>query len=539
MLQSMANGASALNAFQSSINVESNNAANLNTTGFKSDSISFSDMMYDRGVGMGSFMDDPRKDFSQGGIKPTNSEYDFAIKGEGFFTLQDPQDTNKYYYTRTGQFKSNKENFMTTDNGMVVMGIKPVVTGDIITSEYVNSIGSTTIDTADSTYTLNTYATDYEGNAKKIAEVIDNLTAIEAYNAGSATQEQTNLIEKNPDLLEYYTSFATQSTAFLTAESGNGYKSIDTVLSDISETIYQYKSSLKALSINPIEGDIATKSQSSVTFTPSSIAVEDDSVEIQINGIKIQQSYENSSEYTLKTFSDKINEIAGVTSTIDTVTGELLISGVNSGESVYVTNAKMNNSNIPVIKLQEATGSGQNLVDALYVDLQSSLEKLGATSTKNKSEIANLATGDTLSLEPIVLDLNTLGLSSVLYEKLISGDENTIASYPGITSEDGNIYLNDGDAQFLVGKLSPVTFGDLTQLKPEGDNIYSKGDGAGEPLYIANSATVVGKYLENSNVDISKELVNLMAFQKAYEANSKSISTSDELLKTALALKTK
>ena len=59
------------------------------------------------------------------------------------------------------------------------------------------------------------------------------------------------------------------------------------------------------------------------------------------------------------------------------------------------------------------------------------------------------------------------------------------------------------------------------------------------PIYIENSATVKGKYLENSNIDLSETLVNLMVWQKAFDANSKSLTTSDELLKTALALKSK
>ena len=57
------------------------------------------------------------------------------------------------------------------------------------------------------------------------------------------------------------------------------------------------------------------------------------------------------------------------------------------------------------------------------------------------------------------------------------------------------------------------------------------------PIFIDGNADVVGGYLEESNVDLSKELVNILTFQKAFEANSKSITTSDELLKTALALK--
>ena len=44
-------------------------------------------------------------------------------------------------------------------------------------------------------------------------------------------------------------------------------------------------------------------------------------------------------------------------------------------------------------------------------------------------------------------------------------------------------------------------------------------------------------YLESSNVDVVKEMVNMIAAQRAYEVISKSIKTSDEMLRTATNLK--
>jgi flagellar hook protein FlgE len=537
MLTSMANGTSALTAFQKALDIQSNNAANVNTTGFKSDSVSFSDMMYDRKVGMGTFMDDPKRNFEQGGLKPTNSEYDFAINGEGFFTLQNPAIPDKLFYSREGQFRSDKNNYLTTNTGLQVMGMKPVVSGDTITSEYEKSITSTIVDTETSIYSLNTYTTDYNVSIKEIEEVLENIDEIVAVNNGTATEEQQYLIDQNPSLLENYTKYTTQIEMLQNASSGNGYKSTDSMLGDIDEVIYQYENALKALSINPVEGEVASKAQSSITFPVTEVANDEYTLEIFVNGIKFQQNFEESTSNTLNLFSDKINQLAGITSQVDTTTGELIVSSMSSGENISVTQAKLNNSTVPVTKISEAQGSGQNLVDALYVDLQDTLAKAGALSVTNKSEILKPASGLGPTVETIVLDLNELGMSSVLAEKLLSGDPEVIASYPGIESEDGNIYLSDGDARFLVGKLIPVTFGDLSQLQPQGDNIYTRGLATGEPIYVENAATVVGKYIENSNVDLSKELVDLIVYQKAFEANSKSITTSDELLKTALALK--
>ncbi|PIF04099.1 MAG: hypothetical protein CSA86_03120 [Arcobacter sp.] len=541
MNQSIYSGATGLLSFQKGIDVESNNVANVNTVGFKSDRVSFNDLMYENGIGKGVSFNDPSKNFTQGNLKPSNSEYDFAISGKGFFTLQNPSYPDKLYYSRAGQFSSNKENNLVNDLGFLVMGVQPVVSGDMITSAYNNGIASTVIDTADSIYTLNTYTTDYKTNAKEVHEVMNNLNAIQAVQAGTATIEQQKLLDENPSLEKNYAKYATQVQNLQAATSGNNYKSTDMILSDIEEIITNYSNALKSFSINPVAGEPAQKAQATVVFPLPNTTNSDAeyTVEILIDGNKIQQKFDTDVSTTLQLFSDKINQIAGITSKVDTTTGELTIDSLISGKNVAISKAKSGNQNLAIDNTKKASGTGEALVDALYVDLQAALDKVGGKSAKNKSEITNIASGSTPKLEPIILDLNTLGMSSTLYEKIVNGSVNTIASYPEIESDGGNIYLRDGDARFLIGKLLPVSFTDETELEPQGDSVYMKSAGQKDPIYIVDSAEVMGKYLENSNSDLSKILVELMTWQKAFEANSKSVTTSDELLKTALALKTK
>jgi len=540
MITSMSNGTSALTAFQKALEVQSNNAANTKTMAFKSDTVSFADMFYNNGqVGFGVNMNTAEKNFTQGSITPTSNAYDFAIDGDGFFTVQDPSNPDVEYYTRAGHFKNDKDNFLVDNNGMQVMGIKPVVTGDTITSEYEKNIAAVIVDTDDSTYTLNTYTSDYEKKAELMQDIISNLSTITAYNNGTATQEQIDIIDNNPSLLTNYTQYATQVNSLVNTASGNGYKSINTILNDIKESIYHYQNALKSMSINPTEGEIASKAESSFTFPVTAVANDAYTIEVLVNGIKVQQGFDESIENTLNLFSDKISQLTGVVSTVDTATGEMIISSLNSGQSLNVRQAKLNDNLVAINELSQATGSGQNLVTALYADLISSLNNVGAEAATNISTIQNPQSGSNLVFESIVLDLNELGMNSTLYEKIVGGDLEAIAAYPGITSENGNIYLSDGEAKYLVGKILPVTFTDKSQLRPEGDNLYTKGDSSVSTLYIEGNASVISAYLEESNVDLSKELVNILTFQKAFEANSKSITTSDELMKTALALKNK
>ena len=63
---------------------------------------------------------------------------------------------------------------------------------------------------------------------------------------------------------------------------------------------------------------------------------------------------------------------------------------------------------------------------------------------------------------------------------------------------------------------------------------------SGAPIFNINNnktADVKSKTLELSNSDLSENLVNMMVNQRAFEANSKSITTADEFLNIAIGLK--
>jgi len=64
MISALYNGISGLDSFQKALNVESNNIANVNTIGFKSDRINFADMMYQDRLGKGAATQSVQKDFS-------------------------------------------------------------------------------------------------------------------------------------------------------------------------------------------------------------------------------------------------------------------------------------------------------------------------------------------------------------------------------------------------------------------------------------------------------------------------------------------
>ncbi len=105
MLRSLWSGVNGMQAHQIALDIESNNIANVNTTGFKYSRASFVDMLsqvkliatapYKNGlagqndfsVGLGVGVDATTKIFSQGNIQNTDVKTDLAIQGDGFFII--------------------------------------------------------------------------------------------------------------------------------------------------------------------------------------------------------------------------------------------------------------------------------------------------------------------------------------------------------------------------------------------------------------------------------------------------------------------
>ena len=127
------NGLSGLNCYSAGISVVSDNVANANTTGFKSNSIRFGDLVNSEyalrtndseGEGSGSMVLGIVTDFSQGILMDTSSWSDMAISGKGFFIVKKPSadGEGRTFYTRDGTFHLDKDGYLVTQQGYRVQG---------------------------------------------------------------------------------------------------------------------------------------------------------------------------------------------------------------------------------------------------------------------------------------------------------------------------------------------------------------------------------------------------------------------------------
>lgn len=107
-------------------------------------------------------------------------------------------------------------------------------------------------------------------------------------------------------------------------------------------------------------------------------------------------------------------------------------------------------------------------------------------------------------------------------------------------SEDGTVTYG-GPSGNQTFKLTLTRFANPSGLKSLGGNLYSETAASGTPetgaAGEAGFGTTLQGYIETSNVNIVEEMVNLITAQRAYEINSKSIQTSDEMLQNIANMK--
>ncbi|MFY9089758.1 flagellar hook-basal body complex protein [Arcobacter aquimarinus] len=191
------------------------------------------------------------------------------------------------------------------------------------------------------------------------------------------------------------------------------------------------------------------------------------------------------------------------------VNGNLVINTLDSNYDVEFTGSmKYDNAGTLTPLDVNANYSGRKGAGAEFIEI---INKVDQTASKGSLQ----------------LRLDTLGISDSAFGEF--SVDNT-----------GLITMKQDGAEFAIGQVAIAVFNNNRGLNPMGDNLLGKTNESGDPIYNLNNnktAKVEAKTLELSTADLSESLVNLMVFQRAFEANAKSITTSDELLNTLINLK--
>ncbi len=148
MIRGIYTGASGMIAQQARLDTVSNNLANVDKTGFKKDLTlfkafpdmlirrlresglgitpagSYDSMPYVGKLGTGVEVNEVYTDFDQGSLQRTENNFDLALEGQGFMTVQTERGER---YTRNGSFTINQEGVLMTHNGYPVMGENGII----------------------------------------------------------------------------------------------------------------------------------------------------------------------------------------------------------------------------------------------------------------------------------------------------------------------------------------------------------------------------------------------------------------------------
>ena len=136
MIRSLFTAVTGMKAQELNIDVMANNLANVNTVGFKRSRADFQDLLYQTlreagsassantqlptglQVGLGSRPVSVQKLFTQGDFQPTERSLDWAIEGDGFFQITQPN--GELAYTRAGSLKTDSQGRVVNSDGYVM-----------------------------------------------------------------------------------------------------------------------------------------------------------------------------------------------------------------------------------------------------------------------------------------------------------------------------------------------------------------------------------------------------------------------------------
>ena len=315
MMRSLWSGVSGLRVHQVGMDVEGNNIANVNTYGFKYSRVNYSTMFAQtmaiatqptdttggknaKQVGLGVMAAATQRIHSQGSISGTDSNYDVAIEGNGFFLVSNDGGKTRYL-TRDGAFNQDAAGNFVNSNGYIVQGwVRDPVTGRIDTAL---SPGNLSWDPAmnlpanpSSSIFLNAQLNSGRKITQETSRYIYSLDALHGgrINGGGRYSTDGTITEDSSQNNQFYTTsknaldITEKSIDFASIYSGSTYENLN--LRSGQSFWFSYKNAEYTTQNNTtaFSDAITTADQDNVIFWGDS--VQRASLDITLNGVRIQ-----------------------------------------------------------------------------------------------------------------------------------------------------------------------------------------------------------------------------------------------------------
>ena len=551
------------------LDVIGNNIANVNTTAYKSNRMTFSPTFsrnFSLGtapsdatggtnpgqVGLGVSVSGTQRNFNNGAIGVTGVATDLAIEGDGFFIVNQ---AGSQYYTRSGSFIRNPENGLVTQSGAKVMGYGVDDQFNIVEGNLVDlNIPVGTMTLAEQTRNV-----VFNGNLNASGEVATTGSIHESrvfYTdpTGAPGTEVTGATNLNTAIYVsdgaggFVQAFDGSATTITVSGVEKGGKDLGTAVFDIEAgtTFDDYVDFLdEYMGLDSTAIGSASDLNGSVAIVNGAIVVTGNEGEVQQLDIETGDFTANGTglgnPFVMTKTGDATGESVqtsfvvydslGTPLTIDLsfvlqgttpsggTTWEFVAESSDNdatdrllalGEVTFDTNGRFVGATNQSFSIERANGAVNPLT--VNMDFDSGTDAVSSFTDSASNLAAVFQDGS---------PIGTLGSFSIGEDGVISGSFTN-----GLTR--------------TIGQVALAKFSNSAGLVDVGDNLFGSGPNSGTPLIASprefGTGRVVGGALELSNVDLSQEFINMILASTGYSAASRVITTTDELITQLLAL---
>lgn len=567
MMRSLYSGVAGLKTHQTRMDVIGNNIANVNTTAYKSSSMTFSELMSQttqkasganattgvggtnaKQIGLGVKAGAINTAITtQGSAQSTGNPFDIMITGDNFFVVSNGSEN---FFTRDGSFYvDGAGNLAMTSTGYNVMGWGVDETTGNIKQDTVTALRI--MSAANMTYppeatTKANISGILDQNDKDVTSANGKTVNLNFFDArgysytAKFTFKQSGGDKTNEYSMELNKILDSTGAEIDISKLEFGNRSQQKMETKVTLNTDAYKWDGKVLKTKDGTTDVANLAD--IFNTDGSLITPADDAAAQkqqeaLDAIAKAYGYEGSTDEFLNLY---------ITSTADKdkqLTIQDLLGNMMAGKTTDVLPADGS-----AITMEGRYFEGTTVV---FNKDTGKLESVGGSTTNLNVNAAFSALGGNFS--DVTIDLSectnydnkgtsTIGATSGDLDGLGTGRR--LGDMIGVSiQKDGMIYASyDNGMTKLLGQIATAAFANASGLEKEGDNLYSATLNSGEFDGIGVDITAGGGYmstgqLEMSNVDLSSEFTEMITTQRGFQANSRIITVSDTLLEELTNLK--
>ncbi|RDL44192.1 flagellar hook-basal body protein [Marinomonas piezotolerans] len=539
-----------------------NNIANSDTTGFKKSRIEFGDLYNTSVIGAGSSntigsgvsVNNIAQEFSSGNIAYTDNNLDLAIDGTGFFVL-DVGGTQAY--TRAGDFKIDEEGYLVTNDGGYVQGYN--ASNGVIGGFLDDLIVPTDRIAPEATSAL-TIETNLDSEAEDIPPYIassfdpsdpDTYTYTQTANDTSVPPQVVTLYYAKAEAPNTYQVYATVDGEQLDG-TGTPYLGDTFVTFDDAEGTFTASAAGggTAQPFAPIYSGATEPTNAANLSAPAAVAA------ITVaSGVPVTFDFNGAApdiatpdNYARRAFdpADPETYTYGNTNTVYDALGESHTIGY-----YFIKQGEDNTWEVKVTVDGETTNaSGNPFLDEDTVVTFDSEGNISGTyvgyapyAVANPTPLSITGWDPTDAFAELSIDLGASTQYALTSSDTYSQNGYAAGELQGVSFDDNGFliasYTNQQTA--VLGQIALAAFDNVDGLTPAGNTSWvASSDSGAANVGKPNTGTfgsIQGGALEESNVDITEELVALIEAQRNYQANSKTLETENTVTQTIINLR--